>query len=99
MRDRSLSHFRRQIDGEAAYKPWSDMHSPLPRRLSPGRWQCGIVEIGQGWEVRRASRTSTGRKSTPNDGATTCIALDWAGPAELDELRRTATRLTAGTIS
>src|SRR5262249_54120798 len=47
--------------------------------------------------ISPASRTPTGLSSTPNDGATAWIALNWAGP--IVRSRSTATRVRRGAIS
>jgi ABC transporter substrate binding protein len=49
--------------------------------------------------ISAASRTLTGRTSTPNEGATAWIAANWPGPADMAGSRMTATRLTASALA
>src|SRR5262249_18817805 len=46
--------------------------------------------------ISPASRTLTGFSSTPNDGATDCIAPNWPAPTARRGSQMTATRLTPG---
>src|SRR6516165_8266411 len=49
--------------------------------------------------ISLASRTSTGRNSTPNDGAAVWIAPHWPIPEAMVASRMTAARVTCGAIS
>src|SRR5262249_16207274 len=49
--------------------------------------------------ISSASRTPTGRTSTPNDGAAAWIPANWPIPVAMAGSRRTATRFSSGAIS
>ena len=48
--------------------------------------------------ISPASPTSTGRNSTPNDGAAPWITANWPIPEDMAASRRTATRVTLGAM-
>jgi hypothetical protein len=49
--------------------------------------------------ISPASRTPTGRNSTPKDGAAAWITAYWPAPEAIVGSRRTAARVTRGAIS
>src|SRR5262249_4520650 len=69
----------------------------LPSTIMPPPDACANVASAR--SISPASRTSTGRSSTPSDGVSAWIAPNWPGPAAMLESRRTATRVTRGATS
>jgi hypothetical protein len=73
------------------------------RRRASSYYQATVLELAANTVMARsispALRMSTGRNSTPSDGATVWIAPNSAGPAAMAESRRTATRAVRGAIS